>query len=134
MGVLTSRIRTEWAAKKSSTLEDRIRYTPSSAFETFPWPQSTGEQRDRIAQLSRDLLDLRGTLCAEHRIGLTELYNRIDDGAFTSLRGAHHELDLAVIAAYGWSSAYLDDVRTRNRILFELNADILAGTLAYTPF
>ncbi len=34
-GVLTSRIHTEWAAKKSSTLEDRIRYTPSSAFETF---------------------------------------------------------------------------------------------------
>ena len=134
MGVMTSRIHTDWAAKKSSTLEDRIRYTPSSAFETFPWPQSTNDQRDRIGQLSRDLLDLRGTLCAEHRIGLTELYNRLDDGAFASLRAVHHELDLAVIAAYGWSSAYLDDVRIRNRALFELNADILAGTRAYTPF
>ena len=134
MGVMTSRIHTEWAAKKSSTLENRIRYTPTSAFETFPWPQSTDDQRDRIGQLSRDLLDLRGTLCAEHRVGLTELYNRLDDGAFTSLRAVHHELDLAVIAAYDWSSAYLDDVRIRNRALFELNAEILAGTGTYAPF
>jgi N-6 DNA Methylase len=37
MGVLTSRIHTDWAAKTSSTLRQDIRYTPSSAFETFPF-------------------------------------------------------------------------------------------------
>jgi len=29
MGILTSRIHTDWAAKKSSTLRQDIRYTPS---------------------------------------------------------------------------------------------------------
>jgi hypothetical protein len=64
---------------------------------------------------------------------LTSLYNALDEGAFTALCQAHIELDLAVVAAYGWSSALLDDIRARNRALFELNAAILAGE-SYTPF
>ena len=134
MGVLTSRIHTEWAAKKSSTLEDRIRYTPSSAFETFPWPQSDLGQRESIARRAVELLALRSTLCREHEIGLTALYNAVDDGAFTALREAHRALDLAVVSAYDWSSALLEDVRARNRALFERNAAILAGELEYSPF
>lgn len=82
MGVLTSRVHTDWAAKKSSTLEDRIRYTPSSAFETFPWPSPSPAQHDRIGDLAATLIDLRSTLCVKHEIGLTLLYNRLDDGAF----------------------------------------------------
>lgn len=132
-GVLTSRVHTDWAAGRSSTLEDRIRYTPSSAFETFPWPQPADAQRDRIRDAACTIVDLRTTLCAEHQIGLTTLYNRADDGAFEALRNAHRDLDLAVVAAYGWSSAALDDVRDRNRRLYELNAAILAG-MPYEPF
>jgi len=134
MGVLMSRIHTEWAAKKSSTLRADIRYTPSSAFETFPWPQSDPGQRDNIARHTVELLALRSTLCREHEIGLTALYNAVDEGAFTALREAHRALDLAVVSAYGWSSALLDDVRARNRALFERNAAILAGDLEYSPF
>lgn len=133
MGVLTSRVHTDWARARSSTLEDRIRYTPSSAFETFPWTQPTHARRERIGALTRDLLDLRSTLCREHEIGLTTLHNRVDDGAYSALRGAHRELDLAVLAAYGWSSALLDDVRARNRALLDLNGSILAGEVAYSP-
>jgi hypothetical protein len=134
MAVLTSRIHTDWAAKKSSTLEDRIRYTPSSAFDTFPWPQSTADQRDRIGALAVELLGLRTVLCREHQLGLTALYNAVDEGAFSELRVVHETLDLAVIAAYGWSSALLDDIRARNRALFDLNAAILTGELPYNPF
>lgn len=134
MGVLTSRVHTGWAAKKSSTLRVDIRYTPTSAFDTFPWPDSSAEQRERIAGLVIGLLTLRSTLCGEHGLGLTALYNAVDDGAFAALRDAHVALDLAVITAYGWSSALLDDVRARNRALFDLNAEILAGTRPYSPF
>ncbi len=134
MGVLTSRIHTEWAAKKSSTLRADIRYTPSSAFETFPWPQSDPGQRESIARRAVELLALRSTVCREHEIGLTALYNAVDDGAFTALREAHRALDLAVVSAYGWSSALLDDVRARNLALFERNAAILAGDVEYSPF
>ena len=134
MGLLTSRIHTEWARARSSTLRADIRYTPSSAFETFPWPQPAGPQRERIARLSRELLDLRSTLCREHGIGLTVLYNRLDEGAYSALRDVHRDLDLAVLAAYEWSSALLDDPRRRNRALLDLNSDILAGEVPYSPF
>ena len=134
MGILTSRIHTDWARARSSTLRADIRYTPSSAFETFPCPQPREEQRDRIGRLSVELLDLRSALCREHEIGLTVLYNRVDEGAYTALRAAHRDLDLAVVAAYGWSSGVLDDVRQRNRLLLERNAAILAGEVPYSPF
>jgi hypothetical protein len=134
MGVLTSRIHTDWAAKKSSTLRADIRYTPTSAFDTFPWPPASPEQRQRIAELAVTLLDLRGTLCQEHQVGLTRLYNAVDEGAFNALRDAHVALDLAVVAAYDWSSALLKDIRARNRALFDLNAAILAGEVPYAPF
>jgi hypothetical protein len=132
--VLTSRIHTDWAAKKSSTLRQDIRYTPSSAFETFPWPQATAAQREEIARAARELLAKRSALCAEQGIGLTTLYNRLDDGAFAELRSLHRALDLAVLDAYGWEPALLGDMRERNRRLYELNARIVAGQLPYEPF
>lgn len=134
IGVLTSRVHTDWARARSSTLRADIRYTPSSAFDTFAWPHPTTAQRARIGELSRVLIDLRTTLCREHEIGLTVLYNRVDDGAYSALRAAHRDLDLAVLGAYGWTSALLDDVGRRNRALLDLNAAILAGHVPYSPF
>lgn len=107
------------------------RYTPSSAFDTFPWPQATNDQREQISALSCKLLAMRSTLCAQHAIGLTVLYNRLDDGAFDELRSLHRELDLAVIAAYGWEPALLADMRERNRRLYEFNRQIVCGEVAY---
>jgi len=103
------------------------RYTPSSAFETFPWPRATNDQREQIGAIIRQLLALRSALCADHAIGLTVLYNRMSDGAFDELRALHRELDLAVTAAYGWEAALLADTRERNRRLYELNRQITNG-------
>jgi len=135
MGVLTSRIHTDWAAAKSSTLEDRIRYTPSSAFDTFPWPQAGTEKRARIGDLAQQLLGRRSLLCDEHHVGLNTLYNHLDDGAFQALRRLHDQLDLAVIDAYGWPPNLLTDQRERNRRLYELNGAITSGKQrSYIPF
>jgi len=49
IGVLSCVLHTIWARAQSSTLEDRIRYTPSTAFETFPWPQPS--DREPVAAL-----------------------------------------------------------------------------------
>jgi MmeI, target recognition domain len=135
MGVLTSRVHTDWAAKKSSTLEDRIRYTPSSAFETFPWPQASETQRQRVGERVRDVLEVRAALCLEYDVGLTTLYNRADEGAYEEIRSRHRDLDVAVIDAFGWESAVLDSLRERNRRLYDLNQEIVAGRLPeYRPF
>lgn len=82
MGILMSRAHTAWAWARASTLETRIRYTPSSAFETFPWPNPvTKAQRDRVATACRALLARRTEVCKAEQIGLTKLYNGVDEGA-----------------------------------------------------
>jgi hypothetical protein len=134
IGVLTSRIHTDWAAARSSTLRQDIRYTPTSAFETFPWPPCDDRQRDEIGGCASEMLAIRATLCLEHQIGLTELYNRVDDGAFDAMRRAHRALDVAVAAAYGWEADLVDDVVERNRRLYALNAAIVSGQMAYQPW
>jgi hypothetical protein len=127
MGVLSSAIHINWGTARSSTMRTDPRYTPSSAFDTFPWPQATSDQRKQIGALACDLLAARSSLCAEHAIGLTVLYNHLDDGAFDQLLSLHRKLDLAVIAAYGWQPALLADTIERNRRLYELNRQITTG-------
>jgi type II restriction/modification system DNA methylase subunit YeeA len=39
LGILHSRFHTAWALRLGTTLEDRPRYTPSTTFETFPFPE-----------------------------------------------------------------------------------------------
>jgi hypothetical protein len=130
-GVLTSAIHQGWARAQSSTLEDRLRYTPTSAFETFPWP--VADLRS-IANVAKRLYDRRSEICAEREIGLTSLYNQMDDGAWADLRELHRELDEAVAVAYGWPRSVAHDPAETNRRLLELNRAITAGEIPYDPF
>lgn len=126
MGVLSSGIHQEWARAQSSTLEDRFRYTPTSAFETFPWPQPSPEQREAIAEAARAMIGHRQEICLERQIGLTKLYNEVDEGAYRDLRELHGRLDEAVAAAYGWPKSAAHDATESNRRLLELNGAIAA--------
>jgi type II restriction/modification system DNA methylase subunit YeeA len=106
-GVLQSRAHEVWALLQGTQLENRPRYTPTSCFETFPFPHGTQEQQWAISLAAKDLNDLReGWLNPQGMIGakelakrtLTELYNKRP----TWLVDAHRTLDAAVFAAYGW--------------------------------
>lgn len=130
MGVLCSSIHHGWARAQSSTLEDRIRYTPTSAFETFPFPHGSGP----IGQIAGQVIANRSEICLERQIGLTQLYNEVDDGAYHSLRELHVALDEAVAAAYGWPASTANDPADSNRRLLELNREITAGRVTYNPF
>lgn len=127
MGVLSSRIHTEWARGRSSTLEDRIRYTPSSAYETFPWPTPTEDQRLAISGACIDLFAKRRTTCEREEIGLTELYNLIDEGGYAEVAAADSTLALEVAGAYGWPAEYARDARAANAALLDLHGQILSG-------
>ncbi|MBX3116357.1 MAG: class I SAM-dependent DNA methyltransferase [Microbacteriaceae bacterium] len=135
MGILLSRAHDAWAWAQSSTLETRLRYTPSTVFETFPWPDPiTQAHREEIAAASADLYARRSALCIEHEIGLTRLYNLMDDGAFTDLAALHRRLDESVAAAYGWPKSVAQDAPELVRRLTELNRQISQGDHAYNPF
>jgi len=135
MGVLTSRAHGAWAWAQSSTLKQDLRYTPSTAFETFPWPSSPSpQQRAAVAGACRDLLALRDQLTARDELGLTRLYNAVDEGAYVALSNAHRRLDEAVVTLYGWPKAAAQDATDLVRRLGELNTAVATGAIAYQPF
>jgi len=120
LGVLHSRVHELWALAQGTQLETRPRYTPTTTFETFPFPRPVEEQRQTIAALAQRLVELRdGWLNPPGLSGdelaprtLTNLYNERP----TWLANAHAELDRAVLDAYGWP-ADLDDDGILERLL-----------------
>lgn len=135
MAVLQSRTHVAWAWQQSSTLKGDLRYTPTSVFMTFPWPdRTTDAQRDRAADACRRLLARRSELCLEHQIGLTKLYNAMDDGAYADLKALHKELDEAVADCYGWPKPVAQNDKELVVKLTELNRQIIEGGRPYAPF
>jgi hypothetical protein len=107
--VLQSRVHEFWARLLSSSLEDRLRYTPSDCFETFPFPQP--DPRSVIPELEaigEKLYQARSEYMVQTDQGLTKTYNALkvpncDEPRILELRELHEEMDRAVLAAYGWS-------------------------------
>lgn len=115
-GVLHSRVHEIWARRMGTQLreaESGFRYTPTTTFETFPFPKPTPEQREAIASKAQSLDALRqGWLNPPGLTGdplrertLTNLYNDRP----TWLANAHRQLDDAVLDAYGWDREIKDD-------------------------
>jgi hypothetical protein len=124
-----------WAWAQSSTLETRLRYTPSSVFMTFPWPDPGIEaQRDRVAQASRQLLARRTEICTTEQIGLTTHCNAVDEGAWADLKVLHKELDEAVVDCYGWPRSAAQDAAELVRLLIERNREIIEDARPHDPF
>ena len=134
LGVLSARSHELWARRKGTQLreaESGGRYTPTSTFETFPFPWPPGREPaddprvEAIAQAARELVQLRdawlnppGASAADlKKRTLTNLYNTRP----TWLDNAHRKLDAAVFAAYGWPADLSDD---------EILARLLALNLA----
>ena len=104
--VLSSSLHQDWAITYGSTLETRVRYTPSDVFETFPRPEPTPE----LETIGRTLDTERREIMLRRDLGLTKLYNLVNDPDLEAgidpdvdrMRAIHVELDVAVAAAYGW--------------------------------
>src|SRR5205823_62021 len=58
-GVLHSRFHEVWSLKLGTRLETRPRYTPTSCFETFPFPEPNQQQTNNIAAAAKELNELR---------------------------------------------------------------------------
>ncbi len=117
-GVLQSRPHNVWASAIGTQLESRPRYTPTTCFETFPFPEPTDAHREAITTAAAELNQLRENwrnpidmfgnpaLNADQlrRRTLTNLYNEYP----TWLAHAHATLDAAVSDAYGWPADLAD--------------------------
>jgi hypothetical protein len=107
--VLSSSLHQMWAIKYGSGMRNDPRYTPSDVFETFPRP----EPSDRLDAVGRTLDTERREIMLRRDLGLTKLYNLVNDPDYTDddierMRQIHVELDHAVMDAYGWGDVSLD--------------------------
>lgn len=60
-GVLHSRFHGAWALHMGTRLETRPRYTPTTCFETFPFPEAHAERDAAIAAAAKELNERRET-------------------------------------------------------------------------
>lgn len=109
-GLLASSINDVWARKNSSSLETRLNYAPSDAFETLPFPS---ELPDELGLVADRYAHVRATVCRELQVGLTDTYNRFHaeaerDPRIEGLRALQCEMDIAVANAYGWDDLALE--------------------------
>ena len=106
-GVLHARPHELWSLRLGTQLETRPRYTPSSTFETFPFPiaPSPGAVGD-VASAAAELVRLREGWLNPPSASPAELAQRTLTNLYNSrptwLLHTHEQLDRAVHAAYGW--------------------------------
>ena len=122
LGVLHSKVHELWARGTGTQLRDvrsGFRYTPTTCFQTFPFPWPPGQEPkddarvEAIGQAARDLVEKRdewlrpeGATDKElKKRTLTNLYNQRP----TWLDMAHRKLDETVLDAYGWSHDLEDE-------------------------
>jgi len=86
-----------------------------------------GPERRRDAFQAVAIDGERRTICSEREIGLTTLYNAVEEGAHATLRDLHLQLDKAVSTAYGWPPSVASDPGEQESRLCELNREITAG-------
>lgn len=135
LGILLSHAHDAWAWAQSSTLKGDLRYTPTTVFATFPWPDPVNAAtRERVAAAASAHYARRSELCIEHQPGLTKLYNLMDEGGFADLAKLHRDLDISVAAAYGWPPSVAQNPAELVERLTELNRQITAGERDYHPF
>lgn len=100
---LNSNLHEVWARQYSSTLESRLKYILTDAFETFPLPRPTELVSGCAHIFDRSRAEARSLTNA----GQTQLLNALHDSlcvdpVIAEVRNHVVSLDLAVRDAYGW--------------------------------
>lgn len=94
-GILTSNVHMAWTNVVCGRLGEGYRYSPA-IYNNFPWPNSTKEQRKKIEQTAKMILDARNKYSES---SLSSLYNELSMPP--ELIMAHQLNDRAVWEAYG---------------------------------
>jgi microsomal dipeptidase-like Zn-dependent dipeptidase len=107
---IQSNIHEAWTRQYSSTLEMRLRYTPTDSYETFPLPEV--EPQAELDVIGETYHEHRRQIMLARQEGLTATYNRFHNpdersADIARLRELHVAMDRVVAAAYGWDDLAL---------------------------
>lgn len=94
-GVLTSNVHMSWMRAVCGRLKSDYRYSKDIVYNNFPWPSPTEEQRKRIEDTARGILQARALYPDS---SLADLYDPLTMPP--ELRKAHTANDRAVMQAY----------------------------------
>jgi hypothetical protein len=124
-GILQSAPHITWFRQRCSTLETRLRYTLSTVFNSFPWPQDPTEAaRNKVAAAAAAIVNHRAKSFGLG-YGLASQYDVLLKPGHSDLRDLHTALDSAVLEAYGFDPD--EDLLTQ---VFELNLVLAAKEAA----
>jgi hypothetical protein len=120
LGIITSIVHRTWVKAQSSTLKGDTRYTNTTCFETFPFPQTpTPKAIATIRTTTQQLHDYRTQQMEKKQWGITKLYNEYFHEPTSQLAKLHAQLDSQVLQAYGWNAK--DNLLEK---LLELNLEL----------
>lgn len=118
-GVLSSSVHRAWFEIRCSTLETRLRYTPTTVWDTFPWAQTPTQKAVKaVEELAQKIVLLREDY-KQQGTSLKKQYDALRVPGRSALRDLHTELDQAVLEAYDFDAAF--DIPTQ---LLALNQSI----------
>ncbi len=104
-GVLTSNVHMAWMRAVCGRLKSDYRYSKEIVYNTFPWPDTTDDQKAKIEQTAQTILDARAQYpdCS-----LADMYGE-KMYLFPELLKAHQNNDRAVMQAYSFSVKYMTE-------------------------
>lgn len=119
-GVLESSMHTAWIWVVGGRLKSDYRYGKEIVYNNFPWSNPTKEQKEKIEQTAKKILDARDKYPDS---SLADLYDEITMPA--DLRNAYYENDMAVIEAYVFKTKGLSECNYVSK-LFKLYQDMIS--------
>jgi hypothetical protein len=122
LGILNSKLHTDWVKAQGSTLKGDQRYTNTTCFETFPFLESKKSKTvNEIRSIAKELEHLKNTETIARKISVTEFYNQFIKEPTSQLHILHEKLNRSCCDHYGWK---YDPTKNYNDQLFKLNQEM----------
>jgi len=104
LALVSSWMHRSWAQRLGTKMRNDFRYTITDCFDTFPFLAPN----KKLEELGESLDKLQWEFAKKHNIGLTRLYNRVNDVSCSEhdiqeLRQVHEKIDREVIKLFGFS-------------------------------
>ena len=121
-GILQSSLFTSWVRTVAGRLKSDIRVSPDLCYNSFPFPHSPEKQRQEVAVIADEILNIRFKYSD---VPLGDLYK---PGLIpVDLQAAHKALDKVVDALFGLTSRATEAQRLA--VLFDRYGELTSGDL-----
>ncbi len=103
-GIISSNVHMSWTRTIAGRLKSDYRYSNTMVYNTFPWPNPSKEQKEKIEKTAKLILDVRAKY---PNSSLADLYDELTMPS--DLRRAHQLNDIAVMEAYGFDWKHMSE-------------------------